>query len=387
MHNYLKPLDNESGMVLVIAILIIAALILLGATTLMITQTDLQIAGKQKASTTAFFAAEAGVEEARARLKGDFTPAASRIVDSSPTDPAWTTAMSSLQAILIYTVNIRHKTSGGSVLYWGDANNDGKYEINTTTTPPNGQNIYLITSTGTVASTSKTLEVAVARLPPITAPAALYVEATTSIQGSSTYINGNDSCGSNNKPGVATTQSAGSITNSGNPTVSGATSSSWSVTGGSPDMDVPAMIDNWKDTADFSYEHSSSTTQTGMSWGTPTAGATQQAPSSCSENHVVYYNMHGTEIKLASGTSGCGILLIAGDLELNGGFNWYGLILVSGSVTIAGGGNKNITGSVIAGGAAQADLVGGNSNIVYCSDAINNQTTNRSLRVLNWTEK
>lgn len=387
MDDLSKPLNNENGMVLLVAILIMSALILLGTTAVIESQTDMRIAGNYKTSAMSLYAAEAGVEEARARLKGDFTPTGSMIVDSAPTDPAWATTVSSLQSTITYAVTIVHKTSSGNVLYWGDTNNDGKYEINTTTTPPNGQNIYLVTSTATDANASKTLEVNMMKLPPITTPAALYVEASTSIQGTSTYINGNDSCGSSNKPGIATTLSASTVSSTGHPTVSGTTSSSWSVTGGSTDMDVDAMIDNWKDVADYSYSLTSSATHTGMNWGTPTAGALQSDPSSCSESHVVYYNMHGSDIKLAGGSSGCGILLVDGDLELQGGFNWNGLIIVSGSVTITGGGSKNMTGSVVAGGSAEADLVGGNANIVYCSTAINNQTTNRALRILSWTEK
>lgn len=388
MDNRLTPLINEDGAVLVLGILLMAALILLGTTAVMESQTDLRLAGLYKANSSAFYAAEAGGEEARARLKGNFEPEGSRIIDDAPTDPSWQVNMtSSLQSTLTYTVTIKHKTSDGDVLYWGDINGDGKYEINTVTPPPAGQNIYLVTSSAANFSASKTLEIAMLRLPPITTPAALYVEAATSIQGASTYVNGNDSCGTANKPGIATAGAASTVSQNGNPTVSGATSASWSVSGGNTNMDVRAMIDNLKDVADFSYDLNVNTTHTGMNWGTPTLGATLQLPSSCSESHIVHYNMHGEEIKLTGGSSGCGILLVEGDLELQGSFSWHGVIIVSGSMIITGGGNKNITGSVVAGGAAEADLVGGNANIVYCSEAINSQTTNRSLRILSLTEK
>lgn len=391
MKVYLQPLKSESGMVLVVAMIIMSALILLGTTAMMESSTDLRISGNYKTNTLAFYAAEAGVEEARARLRGNFEPSGSRIIDASPTDTAWTTSMGSLQGDLTYTVTVAHKTSGGSVLYWGDTDSDGDYEENTTTLPPAGQNIYLVTSTASNATASKTLQAAMMRRPPITAPAALYVEASTTIQGTSTYISGNDSCGpsSGDLPGIATTLSASTVSKTGNsnPTVSGSTDASWSVTGGATNMDVQAMIDNWKGSANYSYNLTSSTTQTGMNWGTPTPGATQNDPSSCSVSNIVYYNTHGNDIKLAGGSSGCGVLIVEGDLELNGGFNWNGIILVSGSVTMAGGGNKNITGAVIAGGSAEADLVGGNTSIVYCSSAISNQTANSSLSILSWEEQ
>ncbi len=390
MKNYIKPLRSESGMVLVLSMLIMSALILLGTTAVMESQTDLRIAANYKTNAAALYAAEAGVEEARARLKENFTPTASMIVDTAPTSSTWTAAMSSLQSTLSYTVSVSHKKdSSNNVLYWGDQNNDGKYEINTTT----GQNIYLATSTATNASASKTLEVAMARLPPITAPAALYVEAATSIQGTSTYINGNDSCGSANKPGIVTTLATSTVTKSGNPSVCGSgtttcNSTSWNVTGGATNMDVQAMVDNWKGVADSAYDRTSNSTETGLSWGLPVL-----SPHSCGESHVVYYNMHGYDLKLTGGTSGCGILLVQGDLEINGGFSWYGIVMVTGSVTFTGGGSassgndKNIAGSVLSGGSVEADLVGGNASIVYCGDAVNNQTANHPLRVLSWTTK
>ncbi len=376
MKNYLKPLNNESGMVLLLAMLIMSALILLGTTAVMESQTDLRISGNYKTSAIAFYAAEAGVEEARARLKGDFTPSGSMIVDSSPTNPDWTSSMSSLQSTLTYTVNIQHKTSGGNVLYWGDSNGDGTNEQNTTT----GQNIYLVTSTASSASAGKTLEAVMTRIPPITVNAALHVEATTEIKGSSS-VNGNDACGSSNVAGVATTLpvSPDPVDVGGASVVNGSPSETYNAT----PMDVPAMINDWMNSANYSYNYTSYKVDTGMHWGTPSGSSPY-----CTVNNVVYYNMNGTDLKLAGGTTGCGILLVNGNLELNGDFNWYGIIIVSGSVTMTGTGSTHtIRGAVIAGGSAEADLVGGNTDILYCSTAISDQTTNRSLRMLSWTEK
>jgi hypothetical protein len=59
---------------------------------------------------------------------------------------------------------------------------------------------------------------------------------------------------------------------------------------------------------------------------------------------------------------------------------------VTGSITFTGGGGKNVTGSMLAGGTVSADLVGGDANIVYCSNAINNQTQYMPLVTLRWVE-
>ena len=191
-------------------------------------------------------------------------------------------------------------------------------------------------------------------------------------------------------PGVATTGNVSTITNTGNPTVCGAgvatcTAGSWSVAGGATNMNIQTIIDNLKGSANYSYDYTSNQTVTGMNWGVPVV-TSQDLPSSCNVSNIVYYNMHGGDIKLAGGSSGCGMLLVNGDMELNGGFNWYGMILVTGSVTIAGGGDKNITGSVVAGGSTEADLVGGNTSIVYCSKAVNDSADRAPLRTLSWAE-
>jgi hypothetical protein len=84
--------------------------------------------------------------------------------------------------------------------------------------------------------------------------------------------------------------------------------------------------------------------------------------------------------------TGCGVLLVEGDLVIHGGFSWHGVILTTGSIVFAGGGNKNVTGAVLSEGSAVADVIGGNANIVYCREAVANQTQNRPLLILNWRE-
>ena len=84
--------------------------------------------------------------------------------------------------------------------------------------------------------------------------------------------------------------------------------------------------------------------------------------------------------------SGCGILVVEGDLDAHGGFSWYGTLIVTGAFIFTGGGDKNITGAVISGESTDGDIVGGNSNIVYCSSATESQTQNHPLSILSWKE-
>jgi Tfp pilus assembly protein PilX len=397
-------------MVTAVGLLMVAVLTLLGTTAAIVTSTDLLIGGNYKLSDTAFYAAEAGIEEARGRLRA--TAGTNMIADTLPTSSQWrayigTQTMAqakgynsslstnlrtdSLQSSMSYVVVIRHETNAaGNILYWGDDTGSGVNRRNTTT----GNNIYIVTSTGYTAKSSRTVEAEVTPPSPISAPGAVYVKETTTVQGSSTYITGSDGngghgCGSQNRAGVATTRPSGSVDyNNGHPQILG-TGEDPSIVYNQASLDIGAMITALKSSANYTY--TTRGTISGQDWGTPQGGGgTPPLPTSCSVHNVVYYNTGGTGISLTGQTSGCGILLVDGDLDLHGGFNWYGPILVAGSVTMTGNGGANegkqITGAILAGGSASADLVGGGVSIVYCSSAISTQTQSFPLQILSWYE-
>ena len=157
------------------------------------------------------------------------------------------------------------------------------------------------------------------------------------------------------------------------------------------DLDVQAMVDGIKKFSDFAYTvdadtHTGSQTPgPGDGWGTPTPGVDLEHASSCSEYNIVHYDTDDTHIRLSGGVSGCGILLIEGDAIIHGNFDWYGPIIVTGSITYSGGGTKQISGAVLSGGSVDADVVGGNTNVVFCSAAVNTSQF-LPLRVLSWRE-
>jgi hypothetical protein len=78
---------NENGMVTAVALLLLAVLALLGTTAVVVTSTDILIGGNYKISGQAFYAAEAGTEEARGRLRS--SAGANHINDSDPTSTQW----------------------------------------------------------------------------------------------------------------------------------------------------------------------------------------------------------------------------------------------------------------------------------------------------------
>ncbi len=83
-------------------------------------------------------------------------------------------------------------------------------------------------------------------------------------------------------------------------------------------------------------------------------------------------------IKLTSAANGSGILIIDGDLEVNGGLNFYGLVLVRGKVSFTGGAGQNVNmyGAILAGEDVNAtdqavtDNLGGSINLHYDSCAL-----------------
>ena len=83
-----ESLRDEKGMILVVSLMLIAVLLLIGTTAVMISTTDMKISANYKTGIQAFYAAEAGVEEMRARLKSSL-PNTSIIKDPNYPDSKW----------------------------------------------------------------------------------------------------------------------------------------------------------------------------------------------------------------------------------------------------------------------------------------------------------
>ncbi len=95
-------------------------------------------------------------------------------------------------------------------------------------------------------------------------------------------------------------------------------------------------------------------------------------------------------LKLTGASSGSGLIVVNGDLTIEGGFQWYGLIVVHGTVTFLGGGSTptNIYGGVLAGkDVTNANTTtGGSVSIVYSSCAYRTFNQNQPLRYLSFRE-
>jgi len=105
--------------------------------------------------------------------------------------------------------------------------------------------------------------------------------------------------------------------------------------------------------------------------------------------NIIYFNMDGNKtLKLAGDSHGAGILLVEGNLEINGGITWYGVILATGAVTYTGGGDKNVTGGIISGENTTIEVdIGGNAGIIFCSNVSNKlKEIIPPLKIIRWRE-
>jgi Tfp pilus assembly protein PilX len=393
---------NEDGMVTAVALLLLAVLTLLGTAAVVVTSTDLLIGGNYKASEQAFYAAEAGVEEARARLR---ETAAAKISDKDKEeDPAWKVYIGTLemaqakgfnssslsqsrvdrlqkdglQADINYVVEVKHKVEAGAVKKTAA-----------------GNSIFLVTSTGYTANSNRAVQVEITKVPPISVPAALYVNGEATITGNAT-VDGRDQCLKNDKPGVATTSSSSDpnpsckdpnpvcITGSGSVTGVGEKTGQEAVDYGTTPLDFNKMVNSMKSFADFTY---TSPPPKDQPWGVPT----ESVPPTCTENHVVYFK--GSNLDLGGGSTGskdgCGLLLVEGNLTVTGNFSWYGLIIVTGTTVLKGTGNQKVSGGMLVGGTVDALLdasLSGSAEILNCSSAVANATATLPLRTLSWKD-
>lgn len=88
------PYKNENGIILILSLVFLSILALLGSTAVMLTTTDMKIGDNYKSSTQAFSAAQAGIAEARLRLKGSSTVSGYAGDTGATADPVWSAYIS-----------------------------------------------------------------------------------------------------------------------------------------------------------------------------------------------------------------------------------------------------------------------------------------------------
>ncbi len=364
---------EPKGAALVLSMLLLLVATLIGISALNTSTYEIRISANERASVQAFYAAEAGINEFKGRFRDG---AKNEIADNDPSNPNWRVLLAkypgqsatriayvpggpnstpSLQDELDFGVEIRHKTDA--------ANKVVKY---------GGVPVYILKSNGSTADGgNKELEVELIKSPNYDPPAALYSAMPIHIQGSSIYINGRDGCGAWNKPGVmSTTTVIPPITASGSPSIEGSPPEVTQASAPPPtDLPLRDMLNYIKGDAQLKYGFNENQALSGYSesWGTPSMNDTTVPMTYTGPMNIIYFNMQGTQtLKLTGDSHGAGILLVEGNLEIDGSFAWYGIVLATGAVALTGGGQKHVTGGIIAGKSARMEI-NGNAGIIYCS--------------------
>lgn len=336
--------------------------------------------------TQALYAAEAGIDEVRARLRP--SAGVQRIVDTAPDDPTWGvrlgvlpdgpqadlslvryTPVASVQDALPTTVLLRHAlhASAGTVLRWGDAQGTGVASRNTT----HGEPVYLLTAHSRIGAVSYTVEVEAVREVPPTVPAALYAGGLLHIASPTTYLDGMDSCGTQHQAGVQTPL-ASPLTPPRGAHLSGTPPAR----GQGPGLQVRQMVETLQPRA-VTLEHARA------SWSQVSTEASLPRSEACVGAPIVSVATHATQGHLTPDVTGCGLLLVAGDLTLDGAFTWSGPVLVTGALRLTGQSRTHVTGGVVVGGAVTMEA-GATTTIRYCSTAIAQPMATLPLRIVSW---
>ncbi len=397
---------NEKGIVLTVALVFLVVLGMMGGAAVMMTRTDIKISGNYKNSETAFYVAEAGIENAREALRA--LNAASGIKNAFSDELAGVTGINGvldgytsgtddvplLSGITLgngtYTVYLTND-SGDGLLNLNDSNQT--VTLTSVATSPNG-------SQATIESTVKTFDL----FPPPGAITLLGNGASlTGNMSNAKSLHGDDQCGTEPpKPVVALTHIADvpgiqASINSSKPetyyskdefgndvtavtdpdaistTISGSTLASINSNYGINLIDAHSLNNFVKDVKILA--------------DTVTPGG--------SDANSVYVGAPGdTRIVLVDGdfhlnTNGAGILLVTGELIFQGNIDYDGLILVfgEGSMRRQGGGSNLIRGGVIVADTRGPDGIigtaddalgppnfntagGGAANFHYCSTVI-----------------
>ena len=419
-------------MVLPLGLMFLAIIAILGTTAVIVTTTDLKIGSNYRASEQAFYATEAGLEEARARLKGSST-AADYAGDPSSTYDAWWSAyiltsnswqtsddpgyntnyknyiptstshtntavtVNSLQTDISYFVKIRHKRehdaeqAGHTTLSPHYYDGDGNTGTNPSSAP--GNIIYFgygnpstpttavqFTTSGTTEH--KPIEIITAYGQSSNSLKTIEIEVVKNpgpLINSALYAKG-DVTGNGSSLSVDGNDNCGAAP--AKPSIYTLTPSTTVLNGtptlsptppeqGTDNIDILASVNSLKTSATETI----TADQNGTNYGDVANFVT------CYSDTSNPYNVNG--LKLSNAT-GYGILLVEGDLTLGGGFSWNGLILVRGTLVFNGGGSGiNIKGAVLAN---QTVDINGGIDIKYDSCMIDDSLNNQSLDIINWKE-
>ena len=413
-----KTLKDEKGSALVVTLLVLFAVSIIGATLAKISSTDLKVAGNQRMSSDALYAAEAGLTEAIHRLAladptnvtigGTAVNAA--IGDSPPYDPDWEThillSAPSNVAIINGSINITGTVQDPTQDYiqysrpsgtddiltiehkWRDRDGDGNRDADEvllydgTVIPPenfdSGFPIDIVTVTGRSGLGERVIQAEVTkRTLNARTLGALYVDKAIDVLGTP------DFCGYNhdlNTPvGTLLGGCNGFHTGAGDLVGIASTGDDVNI-GGAADADgYPSPIDTSSSNPFYSLSEVLGLTQSEVDQ------MLNQADNTSFVNPLDGITYIQGDATLGGNIVGSGLLYITGDFTGNGDVVFKGLIYVEGDVKLNG--SAWILGSLIVSGTTDYNFSAGTAGVLYSEDAIKNYLGQAMpMILLSWRE-
>lgn len=370
----INKLRRQDGFILIAALTLMATLILVGATTYIVTSSNVKVGANFKTSQTALQVAMAGAERGREVLRlanassSDKTKFSDELISykggnnvlegyaANSDDPVLASGTLGSYTYSAYLTN-NVNTSTADTQY-STTDNDGIAMITTVATGPNNSKAVVQTLVKLFTGQSS--------------PATIYSKGDVTGNGSSLTISGNDECGQASAVAPIYTEDPATTNLNGNPTLSGSPATQQN---GTMDLPIEQLIESLKSSANYTVTED----QNNANYGD-------------SNNYKIVYSdtnnpPNNQGLKLQN-VEGYGILLVKGDLVLGGGFKWFGPILVTGSVTLNGGGGViNIHGQILSGTSTLTDVTVNGGNVInYNSCDIKKSYSTQPLTVVNWKQ-
>lgn len=400
-------MNNEKGMVLVVAIMLIAVLLLIGATSVFVSNSDLKMSGNYRTGAQAFYIADAGVERARDQLRADIAAntvsqllAARAGADNALADSSSISNFYSGESFTSDDVPYIAGTSFGAGTYRVYLTNDSTDGITSTT---DTNKTVTLTSFAQGAGNSFVVVQAVVQKPSVPPfPGAIV------LPGPNVVFHGGNSNASSVEGGpesaVSLTSADAEATVEAN-LISINRIKNYTCDAGKGEPCInnePAQFSpqlttvNGIETLSSLFKSSADSVITGGT-GADSYSLSEAQVGTATNRKIVYVEGNAT----LGPVNGAGILVVTGQLILNGNFNYNGVIICIGQGNLLrnGGGNGTITGAVYVAqtrDTSNAVLTtlgvptyntngGGNTDIIYDPNAIDNAGGSKFVK-LSWKQ-
>src|SRR5215813_1245637 len=439
--------DNERGVALMLALVILLTLTGLVLAFLSVSAFEPQISRNQSDTTRARFVADAGIEYAYDTLASNLLNWNNYLVGATCTTGAVlgaaNTTLPGLSAANgTFTVRVRNDCNAGDNKFTGVVVEAGGNATNDT------NNKLIVTSVGTFNGTTKTITVVISKtlVPSINAALAFPgIQADVNFNGSTFVIDGRDTrmadtagnpTGTHNAVyGITTnpalpmleTQVENALANNQGNNVTGRDETSSSnppaTTAGANTIQgdntlTSQMVTDFaavlKKHADIMINTSASNPYSiqsiGGGTGTPTCTSNWSSSTcwgSTTKPKIVYINgtldninTQYTSLNISGTSEGTGILIIEnGNTDINGNFRWNGPVITTGrnvGLRYLGGGYQSVYGATVVNelhNDGTANLEGdirGNANLLYSKEALDlvqNLLSRRLVTTSSWTDQ